>query len=407
MHGDARPSALPDPADLPQWTAPPDAFLGVYYIETRENLHQTAEFIALEESAGAWSGGGEPTGRYRRSVARVVDIRELRPGAGYAAIAFPTANLPERGSPFPAVWLYLSAGPLFERPFADVVRLADVLLPEELLRTFRGPRFGVAGTRTVLQVPATALLFGAIVKPGAGLTPDEVAARCTAAALGGVDLIKDDEKMNNPAYCPLLPRVAAVTAALRGVEERTGHRMIYCPHVTGRPDEMLAAARVAVQAGATGLMVNVFAAGLASLQMLSEASDTVVPIYVHSGGRSALAHLQGNGIDVRVFARFVRLLGGDYLDLYALGGYLRSGGPTQVRQVADVLRGPWRSIGSVLPTCSGGLTAETLAPNYDVLGKDVLPMAGSAIFNHPHGPAAGAAALRQAGDQYFRAASGS
>ena len=407
MHGDAHPSALADPADLPQWTAPPDAFLGVYYIETRENLHQTAEFIALEESAGAWSGGGEATGRYRRSVARVVDVRELRPGAGYAAIAFPTANLPERGSPFPAVWLYLSAGPLFERPFADVVRLADVLLPDELLRAFRGPRFGVAGTRTVLQVPATALLFGAIVKPGAGLTPAEIAARCTAAALGGVDLIKDDEKMNNPAYCPLLPRAAAVTAALRGVEERTGRRVIYCPHVTGRPDEMLAAARAAVQAGATGLMVNVFAAGLASLQMLSEASDTAVPIYVHSGGRSAFAHPQGNGIDVRVFARFVRLLGGDYLDLYALGGYLRSGGPTQVRQVADVLREPWGSIGSMLPTCSGGLTAQTLAPNYDVLGKDILPMAGSAIFNHPLGPAAGASALRQAGDQYFRAASAS
>jgi ribulose-bisphosphate carboxylase large chain len=59
----------------------------------------------------------------------------------------------------------------------------------------------------------------------------------------------------------------------------------------------------------------------------------------------------------------------------------------------------------VLPTCSGGLTPQTLAPNYDVLGKDILPMAGSAIFNHPRGPAAGAAALRQAGDQYFRAAS--
>jgi len=89
MQGDARPFGPADPADLPQWTAPPDAFLGVYYIETRENLHQTAEFIALEESAGAWSGGGAPTGRYKRSVARVVEVRELRPGAGHAAIAFP------------------------------------------------------------------------------------------------------------------------------------------------------------------------------------------------------------------------------------------------------------------------------------------------------------------------------
>src|SRR3989441_6621811 len=181
MPGDDRPSALPDPADLPQLTAPPDAFLGVYYIETRENLHQTAEFIALEESAGAWSGGGEPTGRYRRSVARVLHVRELRPGAGYAAIAFPTANLPERGSPFAAVWLYLTAGPLFERPFADVVRLADVLLPDELLRAFRGPRFGVAGARTVPPGPPAGVVVGASGTPRAGRSPPAVAPRGTPA----------------------------------------------------------------------------------------------------------------------------------------------------------------------------------------------------------------------------------
>lgn len=394
----------PRPAEPPPWSAPPDAFLGVYYIETRGDLRQTAEFIALEESAGSWSGGGTPTAQYGRSLGRVHDTWEISAGRGYAAIAYPTANLPERGSPFPAIWLYLLAGPLFERPFAEVIRLADVILPEELLLSFRGPRFGIPGTRAVLNLPPDALLFGAIVKPGAGLTPEEVAARCEAAARGEAHLIKDDEKMNNPAYCPLEPRVTAVTRAIRRVEGDTGHRFIYCPHVTGRPDEMLAAARAAVKAGATGLMVNVFAAGLAALQMLSEDAGTHVPIYVHSGGRSALSRQPGNGIDVRVFARFVRLLGGDYLDLYAQGGYLRVEAPAQARQLANVLRAPWGSIAPVLPACSGGLTAETLAANYETLGRDVLPMAGSAIFNHPRGAAAGVAALRQAAASHFQRA---
>lgn len=289
-----------------------------------------------------------------------------------------------------------------------MIRLADVILPEELLRTFRGPRFGIAGTRAVLNLPQDAVLFGAIVKPGAGLTPDEVAARCDAAARGGAHLIKDDEKMNNPAYCPLEARVAAVARALRRVADETGHRVIYCPHVTGRPDEMLAAAHAAVQAGASGLMVNVFAAGLAALEMLSDDADTHVPIYVHSGGRSALARQPGNGIDVRVFARFVRLLGGDYLDLYAQGGYLRVEAPAQAQQLARVLRAPWGAIAPVLPACSGGLTAQTLAANYETLGRDILPMAGSAIFSHPRGAAAGVAALQQAAERYFqRAASAS
>lgn len=394
---------MPGDAAVPQWTPLPDAFLGVYYIEARDNLLKTAEFIALEESAGSWSGGGAPTALYGRSVARVHDVREIHPGAGYAAIAFPSANLPEHGSPFPAIWLYLSAGPLFERPFADVIRLADIILPDDVLGAFGGPRVGIAGTRAFLKLRPDALLIGAIVKPGAGLTPEEVAARCHAAARGGVDFIKDDEKMNNPGYCPLEPRVAAVSRALRRVEQETGHRVIYCPHITGRPDEMLQAARTAVKAGATGLMVNVFAAGLASLEMLSRDAGTAVPIYVHSGGRSALAHRPGNGIDVRVFARFVRLLGGDYLDLYALGGYLRHEGSAQTQALAHILREPWGSLAPVLPSCSGGLGAQTLAANYEALGRDILPMAGSAIFNHPGGAAAGAAALREAAAGYFQA----
>jgi len=386
---------------MKQWHPPRDAFLGVYYIESTDDLRRTAEFIAREESAGSWSGEGAPTELYARSVAWVHDVHEIASGKGYAAVAFPTANLPDRGSLFPALWLYLTAGPLFERPFADMVRLADVVLPEEVLAAFRGPRFGIPGTRALRGKGDDALLFGAIVKPGAGLTPEEVAARCAAAARGGIDLIKDDEKMNNAAYCPLIGRVQAVARALRRVEAENGQTVIYCSHVTGRPDEMLTVARQAVTSGAGGLMVNVFAAGLSSLQMLSEDEETAVPIYVHSGGRSLLSR-EGNGIETRVFAKFVRLLGGDYLDLYAQGGYLRAEGRTEARHMADALRDPWGAIAPVLPTCSGGLTARTLAGNYAAFGRDILPMAGSAIFGHPSGPAAGVAALRRAGESHFR-----
>ncbi len=392
----------PFAAAWPSWRPPRGTFLGVYYLQTSGGLQRTADFIALEESAGAWSGGGTATELYRRSLASVLDVHETAPDRGYAAIAFSTANLPVRGSPFPAIWLYLTAGPLFERPFADIIRLADVVLPDDLLAAFRGPRYGIAGTRRSVGVGDDTLLFGGIVKPGAGLTPEEVAARCEAAASGAVHLIKDDEKMNNSAYCALGERVAAVSRALRRVEGDTGQHVLYCPHVTGRPDQMLEAGRAAVAAGATGLMLNVFAAGLASLEMLSTDDGTAVPIYVHSGGRSALVQRSGNGVDLRAWARFVRLLGGDYLDLYAQGGYLRAEEPAEAQRVAGALRDPWGALAPVLPACSGGLSAATLGQNYATFGRDLLPMAGSAIFNHPRGPAAGVAALRQAAENYFR-----
>ena len=401
--GSAATSSFPLEREAPpQWRPPPDAFLGVYYIETSNELPRIAEFIALEESAGSWSGEGSPTELYARSVAVVHDVHIMAPGEGYAAIAFPTANLPGKGSLFPALWLYLTAGPLFERPFADIVRLADVVLPDEVLAEFRGPRFGIEGTRRTLRKNADSLLLGTIVKPGAGLTPPEVANRCDATGRGGIDLIKDDEKMNNPSYCPLHDRVDAVVSMLRRVEDETGHRVIYCPHVTGRPDEMLPAARQAVRAGANGLMINVFATGLAALQVLSEDEDTAVPIYVHSGGRSALTRGPGSGIDFTVFAKFVRLLGGDYLDIYAQGGYLFSGSLVEARRHAAVLRDPWGSIAAVLPACSGGLNVLNIGANYDAFGHDILPMAGSAILGHPLGAAAGVMALRQASECHFR-----
>src|SRR3989454_12806813 len=75
---------------------------------------------------------------------------------------------------------------------------------------------------------------------------------------------------------------------------------------------------------------------------------------------------------------------------------------SQTRELANVLRGPWGAIAPVLPTCSGGLTPQTLAANYETLGRDILPMAGSAIFGHPLGAAAGVAALRQAAERYFQ-----
>ena len=164
MPGDAEPS-------MPQWSPLPDAFLGIYYIETRADLHRTAEFIALEESAGSWSGGGTATALYARSLGRVHDVREIAPGCGYAAIAYPAGNLPERGSPFAAIWLYLLAGPLFERPFADVIRLADVVLPDGILTAFRGLGSAFPGRARCCASPQGSCCSAGSSSPAPGSPP--------------------------------------------------------------------------------------------------------------------------------------------------------------------------------------------------------------------------------------------
>ncbi|MEW6046530.1 MAG: RuBisCO large subunit C-terminal-like domain-containing protein [Bacillota bacterium] len=370
-------------------------FLATYLLTGSGDLRKAAEFIAREESAGAWVGAGQQTELHRRALAEVADFRQLGDRRALATIAFPLLNLTIDRYVLANIWLFMTGGPLFERAFVDRVRLVDVTLPDEVLRVLPGPRYGVDGTRRLLRADPGRPLLGTIVKPCAGLTAQEVAQRVIEAARAGVDLIKDDEKMNNPAYCPLEDRIRLVAEGLGRLHEETGRRVIYCPHVSSRPDRALQLARRARDAGATGLMLNPIASGFAALQMIAE-SDVDLPIYAHTGGRTAWSRLEGYGIDPAVVAKWVRLSGGDYMDVYARGGYLLNGTQDQARAVVAALRDPMGPVARALPAYSGGLNTANLGENLDFFGLDALPMAGSAILDHPMGIEAGVRAFWQA-----------
>ena len=96
--------------------------------------------------------------------------------------------------------------------------------------------------------------------------------------------------------------------------------MLYTPCITTGPDKILAHARMAVEAGANGVMFVFIGAGFESLRIVAE-SDVNVPIYAHCAGKEHWARVPDQGIDQRVVAKFARLMGGDYFRIGALGGY--------------------------------------------------------------------------------------
>src|SRR5204862_285555 len=55
-------------------------------------------------------------------------------------------------------------------------------------------------------------LVAAIVKPSLGLSPAEVAETAARLAAAGADLVKDDELLGDPEWCPLEERERAVVA---------------------------------------------------------------------------------------------------------------------------------------------------------------------------------------------------
>jgi ribulose 1,5-bisphosphate carboxylase large subunit-like protein len=214
-----------------------------------------------------------------------------------------------------------------------------------------------------------------------------------------VHLIKDDEKMNNVEYCQLAKRTKLVHQRLNQVKEATGMKPLYVTNITTRPDKILDNARIARDNGAEGLMLNMFASGLDSITILRKAPDLNLPIYIHSGTTAAMSRAEGQGIELNVFAKFARYLGGDFFRTGVHGGYC-VGTQEQFDTANHGLQEPILGIKESIPALSGGLRAGHMPMNIKNAGLNVVYMAGSSYAGHPMGTKAGVKAFVQAADAY-------
>jgi len=376
---------------------PEDSVVATYYLETQGDLAQVAQDLVILETTAPWVAQTEPTARFTESMGEVLEVRETGTGRGYITLLYPIANMDIQQSAFSCLWLSMIGGPTFALGSYDKSRLVDFQIPAEMEAAFPGPAFGITRTREVVGLTKDELLIGTIVKPTAGLEPDEVAEFAYQAALGGICFIKDDEKMMNPAYCPLRERVEAVSKALREAQDKTGQKVLYAAHISTSPDRIVDNARTAIDAGAGGLMLNFFSSSFASLQILREHPDIDVPIYAHCGGREALGRAAGQGIAAAVIVKMVRLLGGDYFRAGMLESYLVDT-EEDIYGMHEAAKGEWASHAPILPAISGGLNPKTIGANVRNLGRDNLLLAGTGILQDPAGPKAGVEALRKAAD---------
>lgn len=379
-----------------QLHSPQDSVVATYYIETKGDLAQVARELVVLETTAPWVAATEPTDLYHQAVGEVLEVNSTGPGRGYISLLYPIINMDVEESAFPCLWLSMIGGPTFALASYEKSRLVDFTIPPAMMAKFAGPAFGIEGTRQLVGLENEELLVRTIVKPTAGLTPEEVADFAYQAALGGICFIKDDEKMMNPPYCPLGKRVKLVSEALKRAEMQTGQKVLYAAHITTSPDRIVERALEALENGATALMLNFFAAGLYALQLLRQHPDINVPIYAHCGGREAFGRATGQGIAASVIAKMVRLLGGDYFRAGMHASYLVDT-EEDIRTMHEAAVGKWCPLYPILPAVSGGLNPKTIGVNVSRLGRDNLFLAGTGILSNPAGPKAGVEALREAG----------
>ena len=378
------------------------SFTATYEIRSTRAPREIAEFLADMETTGRWPYATTPTALFESCRGSVASVVQGDDGAGRVEIEFPVVNL-NLDEPFQGVWLSPTSG--YAPAALDFeARLVELDLPTELVRAFPGPRFGREGIRALVGSEPGELLIGTIVKPVAGLTPEEVADDVRQAARAGVQFVKDDQKMLNPDYCPLERRVELVERALREVEAETGNRCLYAPNVTAGGRRLERNARAAVAAGARAVMVTFMSTGLEAIAELARDDAVDVPIYAHCGGKELMTRGPHTGVDEAVLGELVRLMGGDALRVSALGGDLVHSSPAEVGRLIGAQTGALGSHAAMMPAVSGGLKPSNLHESLAVCGTDMMVLAGRGIAGHPRGIRAGVAAMRLA-EEAFRVGS--
>ncbi|HET8653226.1 MAG TPA: RuBisCO large subunit C-terminal-like domain-containing protein, partial [Gaiellaceae bacterium] len=280
-------------------------------------------------------------------------------GDGRATLEFPTENW---GEDVTMLVSALVAGEWADLAAFERCRLVELDVPDG---TLPGPAFTAAPGVSV----------GAIVKPSLGLSPEQVAEAAAIFARGGASLVKDDELLGDPEWCPLEDRVRAVAAVLPD-------ETLYAANVTGPVDGLLQRAERAVKLGATALMLNVFAQGLDSLRMLRKA-ELGVPLFAHRVGAALLMRDRAIGVAPAVLAGLTRMCGADFVQAGSFSGRLADD-PDDVRACIAAAR-------PATAVLSGGVGPETAAAEVEhALTRDGLMLVvGSDAYLYPGGPEAG------------------
>jgi 2,3-diketo-5-methylthiopentyl-1-phosphate enolase len=118
------------------------------------------------------------------------------------------------------------------------LKLIDLAFPERVVSSFLGPKFGIDGIRELLKIEKRPILSN-MIKPCTGIPPKMGAKLFYEAAVGGVDIVKDDELLADAPFSHIEERVREFMAAEKRVYEEKGERTLYAVNITDRVDKIL------------------------------------------------------------------------------------------------------------------------------------------------------------------------
>jgi ribulose-bisphosphate carboxylase large chain len=383
-----------DFVDLKYKPAETDLICTFYVEPDGISLKEAAGGVAAESSIGTWTELTTAEPYVAKLAARVFNIE-----GNVAKIAYPI-ELFEQGN-MPNI-LSSVAGNVFGLKALKNLRLNDVELPAELVKSFRGPRFGIEGIRKLLKVPERPLV-GTIIKPKLGLKTVDHARVAYEAWAGGCDIVKDDENLSSQRFNPFEDRIVKTLESRDKAEEETGERKVYMANITAETETMLKRAEYVLDHGGEYVMIDILTCGFSALQTLRDQNFKLV-IHAHRAGHAAFTKNPAHGIAMRAIAKVARIIGVDQLHVGTVVGKM-SETKEEVLENIDALKTRMDGVKPVLPVASGGLHPKLVPALMETFGKDFVIQAGGGIHGHTDGTRAGATAMRQAVDATLKGVS--
>lgn len=359
-----------------------------FYVEPEGvTMKEAAGGVAAESSIGTWTELTTVKPYVERLAAHAFSLEGNNVKIAYPIELFESGNMPNL--------LSSVSGNVFGLRALKNLRLIDINLPKKIIKSFKGPKYGIKGIRNLLKVYDRPLV-GTIIKPKLGLKTLHHAKVAYEAWTGGCDIVKDDENLSSQRFNPFEDRVTKTLEIRDKAEEETGEKKVYMVNLTAETKEMLRRADFVHDHGGEYIMVDILTCGFAALQTLRE-QDLGLVIHAHRAGHAAFTKNPKHGISMRVIAKISRVIGVDQLHVGTVVGKMFET-REEVAENCEALRNEIDGLNSVLPVASGGLHPGLIPALIEFFGKDFVIQAGGGIHGHRDGTIAGAKAMRQAVD---------
>jgi ribulose 1,5-bisphosphate carboxylase large subunit-like protein len=331
----------------------------------------------------------------KHSARIVVDAYSPTPGhmreyndSSYTTIAFPVVNTDWEDDGISHLLCQIMGGQLD----IDVVTrcyLAKLSIPDWIKQKHFGkPAMGLSGLRYRTGSISKPLL-GGIIKPKTGISPQTLLDMTKELVDGGVDFIKEDEILSNPAFCPLKDRVPLIANYL----SRAGYRGIYNFCINADPHAVLKRAKfVSQNAGPEcGVHVN-FWSGLGVYNSIRKENPALFIHFQKSGDKILTSPSHKFHISWSVIQQLAAMMGVDSIHSGMIGGYMPGEEYTVLEDVKMLVKS------NVIPALSCGMNPGLVDYINKKAGNDWLANVGGALHGHPGGTLAGVMAMRQAID---------